>query len=62
MLSKDIYLELFNQMLRIRNIELKIAELYSEWEMRCPVHLSIGQEAVASGVCSALESKDNVFY
>ena len=61
MLSKDIYLELFNQMLRIRNIELKIAELYSEWEMRCPVHLSIGQEAVASGVCSALESKDNVF-
>ena len=44
-------------MLRIRMVEEKIAELYSEQEMRCPVHLSIGQEAVAVGVCEHLESE-----
>ena len=39
--------ELLFSMLRIRLVEEKIADLYSEQEMRCPVHLSIGQEAVA---------------
>lgn len=52
--------ELYYQMLRIRMIEEKIAELYSEQEMRCPVHLSIGQEAVAAGVCASLSREDYV--
>ena len=46
-------------MLRIRMVEEKIAELYPEQEMRCPVHLSIGQEATAVGVCAFL-SKDDI--
>ena len=50
--------ELYFAMLRIRMVEEKIAELYSEQEMRCPVHLSIGQEAVAVGVCDHLERED----
>jgi len=50
--------ELYFAMLRIRMVEEKIAELYSEQEMRCPVHLSIGQEAVAVGVCEHLERED----
>jgi TPP-dependent pyruvate/acetoin dehydrogenase alpha subunit len=50
--------ELYFRMLRIRMVEEKIAELYSEQEMRCPVHLSIGQEAVAVGVCEHLDQKD----
>ena len=54
--------KLFLQMLRIRRVELKIAELYEEQEMRCPVHLSIGQEAVAVGVCSALKKTDVIFF
>ena len=54
--AKDLY---YN-MLRIRMVEEKIAELYSEQEMRCPVHLSIGQEAPAVGVCSLLNKKDIV--
>ncbi len=53
---KDLYFE----MLRIRLVEEKIAELYSEQEMRCPVHLSIGQEAVAVGVCNNLNNDDQV--
>jgi TPP-dependent pyruvate/acetoin dehydrogenase alpha subunit len=48
----------FRQLLRIRLVEERIAELYPEQEMRCPVHLSIGQEAVAVGVCSALAGAD----
>jgi TPP-dependent pyruvate/acetoin dehydrogenase alpha subunit len=52
--------ELYFEMLRIRMVEEKIAELYSEQEMRCPVHLSIGQEAVAVGVCEHLDQKDIV--
>ena len=47
-------------MLRIRMIEEKIAELYPEQEMRCPVHLCIGQEAVAAGVCAHLARVDYV--
>jgi pyruvate dehydrogenase E1 component alpha subunit len=45
-------------MLRIRMVEEEIARRYPEQEMRCPVHLSIGQEGVAVGVCSALEERD----
>jgi TPP-dependent pyruvate/acetoin dehydrogenase alpha subunit len=52
--------ELYFAMLRIRMVEEKIAELYSEQEMRCPVHLSIGQEAVAVGVCENLSQNDIV--
>jgi TPP-dependent pyruvate/acetoin dehydrogenase alpha subunit len=52
--------ELFFAMLRIRMVEEKIAKLYSEQEMRCPVHLSIGQEAVAVGVCEHLNTEDIV--
>ena len=28
--------------------------------MRCPVHLSIGQEAVAAGVCQSLNKDDKI--
>ena len=52
--------EMYFAMLRIRMVEEKIAELYYEQEMRCPVHLSIGQEAVAVGVCMHLDRKDIV--
>lgn len=48
-------------MLRIRRVEEAIAERYKAQEMRCPVHLAIGQEAVAVGVCGALELRDGVF-
>ena len=47
-------------MLRIRLVEEKIAKLYAEQEMRCPVHLSIGQEAIAVGTCAHLQKKDLV--
>ena len=57
-MDKSLQKDLFLKMLRIRKIELKIAELYSEEEMRCPVHLSIGQEAIAVGVSALLSKHD----
>jgi pyruvate dehydrogenase E1 component alpha subunit len=51
----------YREMLRIRLVEERIADLYGEQEMRCPVHLCIGQEATAVGVCAALEHADYVF-
>ncbi|MCB1107762.1 MAG: thiamine pyrophosphate-dependent dehydrogenase E1 component subunit alpha [Chlamydiia bacterium] len=47
-------------MLRIRLIEETIADRYSEQKMRCPTHLSIGQEAIAVGVSEALKKEDFV--
>ena len=54
-------LHLFREMLFIRLVEEAISVHYSAQEMRCPVHLSIGQEAVAVGVCQALYATDTIF-
>lgn len=51
-------LHLFREMLRIRLIEEEIAARYSEEKMRCPVHLSIGQEAVPVGLSAVLRKTD----
>ncbi|MDA7602380.1 thiamine pyrophosphate-dependent dehydrogenase E1 component subunit alpha [Gammaproteobacteria bacterium] len=45
-------------MLLIRKAEESIAENYDAGKMRCPTHLSIGQEAAASGVGLALKKSD----
>lgn len=47
-------------MLRIRMVEETISRRYSEWKMRCPVHLSIGQEAPAVGVMENLKKEDKI--
>lgn len=57
---KDL-INLYKKSLLIRIVEETIAEKYSEQEMRCPVHLSIGQEASATGVCLSLKNKDVMF-
>lgn len=53
-------LELYRRMRLIRRAEEKIVEHYGEDEMKTPVHLYIGQEAVAVGVCDALHPDDGV--
>lgn len=54
-------LNLLRSMLRIRRIEEALADRYSEQEMRCPMHLCIGQEAIAVGVSESLKSTDRVY-
>jgi TPP-dependent pyruvate/acetoin dehydrogenase alpha subunit len=53
--------ELLAKCFRIRLIEEKIIELYPSDVIQSPIHLSIGQEAVAVGVCENLNSDDWVF-
>ncbi len=52
--------ELYRALRRIRRIEEVIAEIYPSDKIKSPVHLSIGQEAVAVGVCRALAPDDIV--
>ena len=51
-------LKLLKMMIRIRSLEERIASEYSSQAMRCPTHLSIGQEAAAAGVGLALSKTD----
>ena len=60
-LSADQLADHYRKMLRIRLVEEAIADHYAEGEMRCPVHLSIGQEAIAVGVCEALKPADKIY-
>lgn len=53
-------LKLFYDILRIRRVEEMISSKYHEMNMRCPVHLSIGQEAIAVGISALLSKKDQV--
>ena len=61
MTDKKRYENLFRQALLIRLVEEKIIELYPFDKIQSPVHLSIGQEAVAVGVCESLHHEDLVF-
>ena len=52
--------EMLRAMRRIRAVEERIAEVYSEQEIRCPTHLSVGQEMPPVAVCSSLTPADQV--
>jgi TPP-dependent pyruvate/acetoin dehydrogenase alpha subunit len=56
-----IYEPFYRSLYRIRRVEEEIARVYPTDKIKSPVHLSIGQEAVAVGVCEALSSEDVVF-
>jgi pyruvate dehydrogenase E1 component alpha subunit len=57
----QIYKDLFYRTMRIRLVEEKIIKLYPHDLIQSPVHLSIGQEAVAVGVCNNLNLDDWIF-
>jgi TPP-dependent pyruvate/acetoin dehydrogenase alpha subunit len=52
---------IFNSLYRIRRVEEEIARIYPTDKIKSPVHLSIGQEWIAVGVCEALQADDTVF-
>jgi len=51
---------LYHSMLLIRRVEEHICTVYHTDAIKSPVHLSIGQESVATGLCDPLEHTDMV--
>jgi pyruvate dehydrogenase E1 component alpha subunit len=54
-------IDLLQRMERVRLLEEEIAKRYPEQKMRCPTHLSTGQEAVPSAIGVALRRDDQAF-
>jgi pyruvate dehydrogenase E1 component alpha subunit len=59
-LQAELALALLSDMLRVRRLEEKAAELYGEQKIRGFLHLYIGEEAVAAGALRALSPEDNI--
>ena len=57
-LSETRLRELFREMLVIRRFEEKVEERFRAGELPGFLHVAIGQEAVATGVCAALRADD----
>ena len=59
-LKKKDHLELYRQMVLIRRIEQRAAELYQDGKIGVFLHLYIGQEAVSTGLISVRKPEDRV--
>ena len=57
----ELLLNAYRKMLELRLFELKVQELYRNARLPGFVHLYVGEEAVAVGVCMNLVDKDLVF-
>jgi TPP-dependent pyruvate/acetoin dehydrogenase alpha subunit len=57
-ISRELLLEFFHDMLLIRRFEEKVEERFRAGELPGFLHVAIGQEATAVGVCRALEDGD----
>jgi TPP-dependent pyruvate/acetoin dehydrogenase alpha subunit len=59
-LGKDLLLDMYRSMTRIRLFETKVRDLATANEIPGFVHVSIGEEASATGVCAALRKTDRI--
>ena len=59
-MEKSEYLDLYHQMVLIRRVEERSAELYQQGKIGGFLHLYIGQEAVSTGLISARKPGDRV--
>ena len=56
--SKEMLLGMYEMMLKIKGFESKAAECFTKGMMHGNIHLCLGQEAVPTGACYALEPDD----
>ena len=59
-MQKDEYLDLYHQMVLIRRVEERSAELYQQGKIGGFLHLYIGQEAVSTGLIAARQPRDRI--
>ena len=60
-ISRDLKLKLYQDLLMVRRTEEIVAEEYRKGTIRTPTHFGVGQEAIAVGVCNALNVEDIVY-
>ena len=60
-IDRELLLNYYKKMLELRLFELKVQELYRNARLPGFVHLYVGEEAVAVGVCSNLGPADLIF-
>jgi pyruvate dehydrogenase E1 component alpha subunit len=59
-MDNDKILDIYTRMLRIRRFEEQVGTLFAQGQLPGFVHLYIGEEAVAAGVCAALRDDDYI--
>ena len=59
-LTNEQLIKMFTTMVKIRNFENRVAELFADGKIPGFVHLYVGEEAVATGVCANLTDKDYI--
>ena len=57
-LPTDTLLSMYQQALLIRDIETQLGTDFKDGKLPGPVHLYIGQEAIAVGICQHLNASD----
>src|SRR4030043_1464038 len=60
MIEKDALLKMFYLMVKIRRVEERLLDVFAQGKIPGFIHVSIGQEAVPVGVCSALREDDYI--
>jgi len=59
-MDNDKILDIYTRMLRIRRFEEQVGALFAQGQLPGFVHLYIGEEAIAAGVCAALRDDDYI--
>ncbi len=59
-ISLDVLLDIYTCVLRIRRFEEEVSRLFRQGQLPGFVHLYIGEEAVAAGVCATLTDEDTI--
>ena len=61
MMSREKLLELHYSMVKVRRVEERLVDIFTQGKIPGFIHVSIGQEAVAAGVCSCLNPDDFIY-
>jgi pyruvate dehydrogenase E1 component alpha subunit len=59
-MNKDLLLKMYYLMVKIRRVEERLLDLFAQGKIPGFIHVSIGQEAVPVGICSALRPDDYI--
>ena len=59
-IAKEAMMDMYLRMVRIREFENKAQSLFAEGKIPGFVHLYLGEEAVATGVCECLRDDDYI--